>query len=651
MTEHRKPTQAQRTQKPGVLARSRSVPIAAPKRRTPAPLAQLQRVLGNRRVVQLIRAKRLTVDGKLVGIRRETTVGAADDVYEQEADRVARDVLSMPDADAAVVNRQPEAEPTEDEEALLQARSDTPGSGSFEVSEDVESRLRQSKGGGSPLPDAVRDYMEPRFGADFSDVRVHVGSDATRLNRDVGAKAFTHGSDIYYGATESPGNLELTAHELTHVVQQTGGGPMPEASSSAQRLCAECGGGMDDGQELQRTLGDGHDLSAARFAGDPVLEACFDNERLLKAGASGDAVVTLQQALVDAGFPLPKFGVDGKFGSETEAAVRAFQKSSGIAIDGLVGPQTMGSLDARFAGSGPPVPPVPVPPAPVPPAPVPPAPVPVPPTPVPPIPVPPVPVPPVPVPPVPVPPVATLSTDLQALIDAKNTTYADYKAKIVAAPLAQRATVLADTAMLRNIQGLLARNNFAKVVELLGRSAPSAGTMLGNATVRSAMNAAFTASSPAITLPPHNPAEPVGPCNPPAGTPPPASVHEEGGWIYLNLITGNLDTRRAAAGGQAAINLGGPPDVADSVVVGTFHTHPNVGPCWGAVFPSGTDTNSANGTGVPWLIIGAFPDVATTQTTSTGPGQRLHLAGNRGFPGATGGDAPQATTDGTFDEI
>ena len=72
----------------------------------------------------------------------------------------------------------------------------------------------------------VRSYMEPRFGVDFSHVRVHTGSDATQMNRDVGAQAFTHGSDIYYGAGSSPTNLELTAHELTHVVQQTGASPL-----------------------------------------------------------------------------------------------------------------------------------------------------------------------------------------------------------------------------------------------------------------------------------------------------------------------------------------------------------------------------------------------------------------------------------------
>jgi hypothetical protein len=65
--------------------------------------------------------------------------------------------------------------------------------------------------------------MEPRFGADFSSVRVHTDSTAVQMNKELGAQAFTHGSDIYYGTGKSPDKNELTAHELTHVVQQTGG--------------------------------------------------------------------------------------------------------------------------------------------------------------------------------------------------------------------------------------------------------------------------------------------------------------------------------------------------------------------------------------------------------------------------------------------
>ena len=302
------------------------------------PIPQLQRTLGNRNVAKLIQAKRLTPEGKIIGLQRKLTVGAADDQYEQEADRVARQVMSTPDAVAAnsvqravspeedkdkmlqtkplaasitpfvqreMVNnekpedkeklvqakfltetsreplqRQPETEDEkkepiqaksagaqraisseEDKDKMLQtkplAASITPFiqrqmvnneepedkekpvqakfstetsreplqrqpetdekekepiqaksagsmSGSFDAGDDVETQVSQSKGRGSPLPDPVRTYMEPRFGVDFSHVRVHTGSDAIQMNRDVGAQAFTHGSDIYFGAGHSP---------------------------------------------------------------------------------------------------------------------------------------------------------------------------------------------------------------------------------------------------------------------------------------------------------------------------------------------------------------------------------------------------------------------------------------------------------------
>jgi hypothetical protein len=86
---------------------------------------------------------------------------------------------------------------------------------------DLESRLNSSEGGGSPLSSDVRSFMEPRFGTDFSQVRVHTGSDAVQMNQELGAQAFTHGAHIYYGAGKAPAKDELTGHELTHVVQQS----------------------------------------------------------------------------------------------------------------------------------------------------------------------------------------------------------------------------------------------------------------------------------------------------------------------------------------------------------------------------------------------------------------------------------------------
>lgn len=255
------------------------------------PVAQLQRKLGNRHVAQLIQARRLTPDGKITGLQRKLTVGAADDQYEQEADRVARQVINMPDAVvtasasaerassiteiqnqslqtrplaatimpniqrqlgkeneveedkdseekkdetlqrksfsyAAALSIQRQKTREEDAAEPIQAKSAGSMADSFEAGGDVETQVGLSKGRGSPLPDPVRAYMEPRFGVDFSHVRVHIGSDALQMSQAVGAQAFTHGSDIYFGAGHGPANLELTAHELTHVVQQTGSAPL-----------------------------------------------------------------------------------------------------------------------------------------------------------------------------------------------------------------------------------------------------------------------------------------------------------------------------------------------------------------------------------------------------------------------------------------
>src|SRR4028119_1710679 len=116
----------------------------------------------------------------------------------------------------------------EQEEVQMKSGAGRASDGSSQASGSVESRLAGSKGGGSPLPNDVRSFMEARFGADFSSVRVHTDSNAVQMNKELGAQAFAHGSDIYYGAGKSPGKDELTAHELTHTIQQ--GGAVPTKS-------------------------------------------------------------------------------------------------------------------------------------------------------------------------------------------------------------------------------------------------------------------------------------------------------------------------------------------------------------------------------------------------------------------------------------
>ena len=66
----------------------------------------------------------------------------------------------------------------------------------------------------------------------------------------------------------------------------------------------------------------------------------------MKKGCAGDDVKQLQENLLKLGYSLPKYGADGKFGSETRAAVRAFQKAQGLTVDGVYGPVTHAAMMA-----------------------------------------------------------------------------------------------------------------------------------------------------------------------------------------------------------------------------------------------------------------------------------------------------------------
>jgi outer membrane protein OmpA-like peptidoglycan-associated protein len=105
---------------------------------------------------------------------------------------------------------------------------------------------------GQALDPATQERHESRLGVDLSPVRVHTGPQPAALARSIGARAFTHGRDVFFGADHSPGDNELTAHELAHVVQQSGGGPGLSAAPSA----------------IQRDLTDDFDLTNGRMRVD-----------------------------------------------------------------------------------------------------------------------------------------------------------------------------------------------------------------------------------------------------------------------------------------------------------------------------------------------------------------------------------------------
>lgn len=164
-------------------------------------ILSLQRSIGNRAVSRLL--------------QRKVRVSRPGDADEREADRVAEQVERMP--------------------APASPRKAAPinGAGELKVGRMESSRAggesqSSMQGGGEPLAESVRAYYEPRFGQDFSGVRVHKDAQAAEAARGVNARAFTSGSDIVFGSGEyAPETAEggrLLAHELTHVVQQGSAG-------------------------------------------------------------------------------------------------------------------------------------------------------------------------------------------------------------------------------------------------------------------------------------------------------------------------------------------------------------------------------------------------------------------------------------------
>lgn len=109
------------------------------------------------------------------------------------------------------------------------------------VSDRLETNISAANGKGQSLSAGIRKPMEQIFGADFSSVRVHKDSEADMLSKQLNAKAFTSGKDIFFREgeynSESEGGRRLIAHELTHVVQQ-GEAPVSRKSVMAdERGC------------------------------------------------------------------------------------------------------------------------------------------------------------------------------------------------------------------------------------------------------------------------------------------------------------------------------------------------------------------------------------------------------------------------------
>ncbi|MEO1352868.1 MAG: DUF4157 domain-containing protein [Cyanobacteria bacterium J06635_15] len=164
-------------------------------------------------------------------LQAKLTIGEPDDKYEQEADRVAQNVVqrinslqSEPAPQDETVQRRTD----EDELQMKPMLRRQAVLGGGDASSELETSINHAKGTGQPLDLGLQRSMGQAMGADFSGVKVHADAQADQLNRSIQAKAFTTGEDVFFRKGEynpsSKSGQELIAHELTHVVQQTGSG-------------------------------------------------------------------------------------------------------------------------------------------------------------------------------------------------------------------------------------------------------------------------------------------------------------------------------------------------------------------------------------------------------------------------------------------
>ncbi|MHC4475119.1 MAG: eCIS core domain-containing protein [Planctomycetota bacterium] len=183
-------------------------------------------------------------------VQAKLTVGQPNDKYEQEADRIADEVLPMPeprvqrtgtcpeceedrdefvqtnplaDQITPLVQREIESQEEEEEEEPIQTKTKIGATPS--VTPSLEARINSLRGGGQLLQESTRGFFESCFGRDFSNVRVHSDSSAAQAAKAVQAKAYTVGEDIVFGCgqykPELEGGKHLLAHELAHVLQQS----------------------------------------------------------------------------------------------------------------------------------------------------------------------------------------------------------------------------------------------------------------------------------------------------------------------------------------------------------------------------------------------------------------------------------------------
>jgi hypothetical protein len=253
-------------------------------------------------------------------IQKKLSVGASNDSYEVEADTVADKVMKMQDTEKPNFNHsgsliQKKCAHCQEEELRRKplAEGITPiiqrvasHSGTESVASDrVTSQINSSRGGGNVMDHGTQHFMESRFGTDFSGVRIHTGSLAVQMSRELNAQAFTVGNDVFFNegkySPNSDSGKHLLAHELTHTVQQTGGiGRKIQKFDSPEHIAVGDAGGQSLSGNIFLLLHtrDLPNRTSPVSQWSPAMQALFNNgtaqqKRFMQSGLTYGEVVAL----------------------------------------------------------------------------------------------------------------------------------------------------------------------------------------------------------------------------------------------------------------------------------------------------------------------------------------------------------------------
>ncbi len=175
-------------------------------------------------------------------IQAKLSVGEPNDKYEKQADAIADKVMTMPEQNF-VQRKCAHCEEEEKKQVQRKPLSEnitpfiqTKSNSSAEVSNSLSNKISSSQGTGSNMDSNTQSFMSSRFGNDFNSVKIHTDGEAIQMNRELNAKAFTTGNDIYFNEGQyQPGSDSgkyLLAHELTHTIHQN------KNINTIQRACS-----------------------------------------------------------------------------------------------------------------------------------------------------------------------------------------------------------------------------------------------------------------------------------------------------------------------------------------------------------------------------------------------------------------------------